>query len=197
MYKEMQTYYRNVGLWLTTPAQRRSMLVAAAWGVVASDPMAFPVSADRDAWAVGERVVAVIGRTASVQTLADLVGAFFPRANELLRPEEEPSSAEPSSSALPWDLTLRAVVGGIATSLLEPASDYHAAQRHKRRILDPDAIIRRGAEGAEQGHAYLIAALRSASASAAELADQLEREFQPASPESIPVSIDLVHVRVV
>ena len=41
-YQLMQTYYRNVGLWLATAAQRQSMLVAGTWGIVVSDPMAFP-----------------------------------------------------------------------------------------------------------------------------------------------------------
>jgi hypothetical protein len=30
-YAGMQDYYRNVGLWLATPAQRASMLFAATW----------------------------------------------------------------------------------------------------------------------------------------------------------------------
>ena len=44
MYELMQAYYRNVGLWLATPAQRQSMVVAASWGIVVSDPMAFPAA---------------------------------------------------------------------------------------------------------------------------------------------------------
>ena len=32
VYKGMQDYYRNVGLWLATPEQRAAMLFAATWG---------------------------------------------------------------------------------------------------------------------------------------------------------------------
>jgi hypothetical protein len=42
LYTGMQTYYRNVALWLSTPAQRASMLFAAIWGVlVGKHPGAF------------------------------------------------------------------------------------------------------------------------------------------------------------
>jgi hypothetical protein len=199
IYQNMQAYYRNVGLWLTTSAQRRSILVAAVWGVVASDPMAFPDSPDPGSWAVGERVMAVLGRTASQPAIADLVKAFFPTVEELLTPDDSLQSAEPSFSALPWDLTLRAIVGGIATALLKPASDYHAAHRDRgrRRLLDPDAIVRHAAEGAQEGHAVLVASLQSASTSANELADRLEADSSSVPPESIPIAVELVQLRVV
>ena len=34
-YRNMQAYYRNIGLWLATPSQRASMLFRATWGAFA------------------------------------------------------------------------------------------------------------------------------------------------------------------
>ena len=195
IYQGMQAYYRNVGLWLTTPAQRRSMLVAAAWGVVAADPMAFPASG-RGYWSVGERVMAVMSRTASQPAIADLVGAFFPIVEELSTLADD-VQAEPSSSALPWDITLRAIVGGIATALLRPASEYHAAEGERRRLLDPAAIARHAADGARQGYAALTETLEATATSATDLATRLKDGPGPVAPELIPIDVDLANLRIV
>ena len=62
IYRGMQSYYRNVALWLSTPEQRAAMLFAAAWGVlVGKQPGA--LSKVMGIWGIGERVVDVIGRT--------------------------------------------------------------------------------------------------------------------------------------
>lgn len=198
VFEGMQAYYRNVGLWLATPEQRRSMLVAAAWGVVASDPMDFPRELSGSSWEVGERVLEIIGRTASQATLADLVKTFFRRGGEdLFTVPDDLRASEPCSSCLPLDLALRAIVGGIAAALLGPASDYHGARRGARRLLDPDAIIRRAAEGAEQGYTALTATVQSSSTSAAKLAGRLADNFRSLPPESIRIPVELIRLRVV
>jgi hypothetical protein len=198
VFEGMQAYYRNVGLWLTTPEQRRSMLAAAVWGVVASDPMGFPSQPSRSLWEMGERVLQIMGRTASQPTLFELVKPFFKHGGEdLFSVPDDMHPSEPCFSCLPLDLALRAIVGGIATALLEPAFDYHRARRGARRLLDPDAIVRRAAEGSEQGYRALVAAVQSSSTSADEMAGRLADNFRPLPPGSIQIPVELIRLRVV
>jgi hypothetical protein len=196
VYQGMQAYYRNIGIWLATPAQRRSMLTSAVWGVVASDAMAFPREPRRSLWEVGERVVAVIGRSASLPVLFELVKGFFkPGATDVFRVPEDVHPSEPASG-LSMELAVRAIVGGVATSLVEAAADYRAVKRGTRRLLEPEAIVARAAEGANQGCRALLASVRAEAASAAQMAARLEESFQPLPPNSIEIPVELIRLRV-
>ena len=195
-YSLMQAYYRNVGLWLANRGQRQSMLVAASWGAVVSDPMAFPEAPRRSVWAVGERAVGVMRRTMSLPMLLDFVASGFSgRAGELFGAPAEQHPADPYASSVPTDLALRAIVGGIASSLIEPAFDYLRANGKPRRLLDADAIQRHAAAGVKHGYTTLVDAVRSSEAASREIVARLDDAFRPVSPEPIPV--DLVALRVV
>jgi hypothetical protein len=194
VYELMQAYYRNVGLWLTGPAQRQSMLVAATWATVASDPMAFPVASGESLWAIGKRVVNIIGRTASQCTLFEFVSSFFSgRAEEIFNVPDDVDPSDPYSARVQADLAVRAIVGGIAASLLKPASDYHQAGGSQRRLLNPDAIARHAADGVKQGHLALVAAAQSSASEKA--VRNLKATFRP--PPLIRIPVALVPMRVV
>jgi hypothetical protein len=198
VYAHMQEYYRNVALWLATPSQRASMLFAATWGVVVSDPMAFPVALRRNLWQVGERAVDVIGRTASQCTLYGLVFNWLDATAETaFSPPPDQSPSDPCPSCLPPALAVRAVVGGIATSLLEPALEYHQARDRDRPQLDPELILRRAAEGVELGRQALLETVRESATAGRKLAQVLEEGFRQIPPDSIPIPVELLHVRVV
>jgi hypothetical protein len=198
VYEGMQAYYRNVGLWLATRAQRRSMVVAAVWGVVASDPMAFPTEMSGSPWELGERVLGIIRRTTSQSTLADMVKTFFGHGgDDLFSVPDDVRASEPCSSCVPLDLALRSMVGGIAAALLEPASDYHGARHGGRRLLDPDSIARRAAEGAERGREALIATVRSSSIAVDKVAARLDDDFARLPAEAIEIPVELIRLRVV
>jgi hypothetical protein len=197
VYGHMQAYYRNVALWLATPAQRDSMLFASAWGVVVSDPMAFPMALRRNLWQVGEKAVDVIGRTATQCTLWGLVvNRLDTKAVDGM---SVPTALPPANPhpGVPPELVVRAVVGGVATSLLEPALEYHEARGRKRRLLDPELIARRAVEGVELGHRALLAAVRESAAEGEKLATMLAEGFRPLSPESVSIPVELLRVRIV
>ena len=196
VYQLMQAYYRNVGLWLARPAKRQSMLLAATWGTVASDPMAFPMASGQSLWAIGERAVDVVARTATQCTLFDLVASFFGgRAEQIFGVPAGVDPAEPYGASPPVDLAVRAIVGGIAASLLRPALDYHQARGKARPVLDPDAIRRHAAAGIERGHLALVDAIRTSAAASERVVARLVDDFRPLPPESIP--IELIALRVV
>jgi hypothetical protein len=179
MYGLMQAYYRNVALWLATPWQRQMMLHAALWGIVFSDPMAFPAAPARSLWAVGKRAVEVASRTISQSMLFDFVGSFFGgRAEEIFGTPYDLNPADPYAASVPSDLAVRAIVGGIASSLIRPAFDHLHAKGKSRRLPDPDAIARYASDGVKQGHRALVDTLQSSAAASKVIIRGLEETFR-------------------
>jgi hypothetical protein len=195
VYELMQAYYRNVGLWLARPAKRQSMLFAATWGTVVSDPMAFPPSG-RSIWAVGKRAIDVIGRTATQCTLYDFVATFFGgRAEEIFAVPADVDVSDPCRTCVPVDLAMRAIVGGIASSLIAPATAYFDSSGEDRRLLDPKAIVDKAIEGVELGHRALVDTIRASATATEEAVGRLAEGFRPVRPE--PIAVELVSLRVI
>ena len=196
-YQLMQAYYRNVGVWLATPAQRQSMLVATAWGIVVSDPMAFPLAPARSLWAVGGREpLGVMARTVSQSMLFDFVASCFGGTNDqIFAVPQDVDPSEPYVASVPADLAVRAIVGGIASSLIKPASEYLQAHGKPRRLLDPDVIAQHAAAGFKQGYIALIDTIQSSATASETTVGRLEQVFQP-SPLR-PIQVELIRLRVV
>lgn len=193
VYRNMQTYYRNVGLWLAPRSVRRGLLVSAVWGVVASDPMAFPRDGSRSLWAVGHRAVDVIRRTLSAPMLLEFVLAYVDASDEISgAPALE--DAEPYAGGVPADLIIRAVVGGMASALIEPAVQYRRVGSDARRLVDRHAIERRAAEGARQGHRALVDALGSAATATRDLASRLTDAFRTSTVAPLAVKTATIRV---
>jgi len=149
---KMQAYYRNLGLWLTKPADRQSMLIAGTWGVLTgSAPMEF--GPNDSPWEIGERVLATLGATASAGMLQEFVGSFLDRRlfSASSVPHEQ-SLYESRTPALPEELTNRALVGGIGSALLEIAIEHRnlRARGHRPR-LNAEAIRRCAVDGVSRG----------------------------------------------
>jgi len=198
MFEKMQAYYRNVGLWLSTPAQRASMLASATWGALAGlSPMAF--QRGMSAWEVGERVVDVIGRTASQCILTELVATFLQSsATDLSSAPSDRPSGEPCWSCLPEALINRAIVGGLGAAMLDLALDYADARaRGLQPRLDPQAIRERASDGAAHGHRLLTAALGQAATDLAAVRDRLAQSFRAMPAEVIPIPVELARIRLI
>jgi hypothetical protein len=189
MYRLMQAYYRNVALWLATPTQRQTLLFAATWGTVVSDPMAFPAAPRRSIWAVGERAVAMMSRTVSPCTLFEFVASPFNGLAETLGGADSSDPAAPLIDGLRADLAVRAIVGGVASSLITPAYEYLQAHNTPRRLLDAEAITRAAADGLQHGHRALLETVRSSAAASTTLAGRLDDAFKPPPSERIPVEL--------
>jgi hypothetical protein len=177
-FQRMQYYYRNIGVWLATAVQRQTMMFAAGWGLVISDPMAFPTASSQSVWAAGRRAQGMLSRTMSPAMLLEFVSSFFGGWGEQifgLMPDFDP--AAPYFSAATSDLTVRAILGGITSALKQPAMDYLVKAE---RRLDEGAIMRHAAEGARQGHEALFGALEASADAAKDLMGRLGAAFQPA-----------------
>ena len=110
---KMQTYYRNVALWLTTPAQRFSMMVSGVWSTLTqASPEAF--SPNDSPWQIGERVLARLRATTPEGMLDDWVAALLdPGLAAAIFGLDAAAESEPSWSSLPQEMVNRAVVGGV------------------------------------------------------------------------------------
>ena len=182
-YAGMQDYYRNVGLWLSTPAQRASMLFAATWGVlVGSQPGAF--DAVLGIRRMGERVVDVIGRTMTQCTLNELVTAVA-MPNLMLKKETD----DRSWILAPSRITLNTLIaGGIATRMLEQAHHHINERAYGRESqFDADAVRRLGLEGVAAGKHALIEALAEGSERFRDMQGLLAEQNDEAALKDIPV----------
>jgi hypothetical protein len=192
VYTRMQAYYRNVALWLARQTQRQSLLIAASWGAVVSDSMAFPRASDQTLWSAGKKAIDVMSRTVSEPMLFDWVASFFKGGTE--KTFGVPFDLDPDApyaSAAPVDLASRAIVGGIASALVEPATRYLQAPR---RLLDAGEIARQASQGVAQGKAALVDALQSTARESEAVAARLADAFAP-SPG--PVGVETVSLRIV
>lgn len=158
VYRNMQSYYRNVGLWLASPAKRASMAIWSTWGVlVGSQPGAF--GPELGVWGLGARVVDVLGRTAPQCIVSELVAPLIP---------ERVVTAKAQGAPAPWEASLRpqatliteAIVGGIAMGMLGLAS-HHITERAYGRSpkISPEDIWSSGLDGLRVGARELQAAL--------------------------------------
>jgi hypothetical protein len=90
---------------------------------------------------------------------------------------------------------VRAIVGGIASSLIRPAFEYLQAEGKPRRLLDPQAIARHAAEGFKQGHRAFIDTIQSSATASKSIVGRLEEAFKLSPQRQIPV--DLIGLRVI
>ncbi len=190
-YGLMQTYYRNMVVWLATPAQRQSMLSSLTWRAVVSDTMAFPLVPANSIWAAGKRALGSISQVLSRPMICDWVSSMFAgRAGSIFGVPSKLDSAAPFAESVPIDLALRAIVGGIATSFVKPAYDYLGGG--PRPLLNPEAIARGIADGVKLGHRTLVDEMNSRAAASKAVVGQLKGTFKPSSP---PVPIALLPLR--
>jgi hypothetical protein len=189
----MQTYYRNMAIWLATPAQRQTLLASLIWRAVVSNSMAFPLAPARTLWAVGEHAVNSASQTLSRSMLFDLVASMFAgKAGQIFGAPDDADPSAPYSGSAAFDVALRAIFGGIASSFIKPAYDYLGAG--PRPLLDRDAIARHFTVGIKQGYRALIDTIERDANAARQIVNRLEESFTPSSP-SIPIA--LIGLRVV
>jgi hypothetical protein len=196
-YEKMQAYYRNVGMWLATPAQRATMLISGVWGVlVGSAPMAFSV--ETGPWEVGERIVAAFGKTVSPCMLGQFVGPFLDQqVLELLSVHDEIPRSEPSWTGLPEHLLNRAMIGGIGSSLLGLAlGDRNKRARGERPRLDREAIRQRAVDGVSRGYGLLRKSVQEAATSLTAVHDTLVSSAK-SRPTDVSIPIDVRRLKVI
>ncbi|MEP7274515.1 MAG: hypothetical protein ABI882_23695, partial [Acidobacteriota bacterium] len=196
-YEKMQAYYRNVGMWLATPAQRASMLISGTWGALTGSP---PMSFDMEMgpWEVGERVLAILGLTVSQCMLGNFVGPLLDQdVRAASAAGSELPDSEPSWSSLPDDLLHRAVLGGIGSALIELAyEDRERRARGERTRLDREAIRHRAVEGVARSQDLVRESVDDAASMLGALRATLAASTTP-RPTDVLIPIDIRRLRIV
>jgi hypothetical protein len=196
-YEKMRDYYENIGLWLTTPALRQSILISGTWGVLTeSAPMRF--SKNDSPWQIGEQVLETLSQTMSPCLIGQLVDPYLDQ--DMRAASSSPPSlpgSEPSWSGLPADLVNRAIVGGIGSALLDLALNHRDKRaRGERPRLDAEAIRQRAIVGVSRGHALL----RKSVEDAATVMSALHKTLSASSgspPIDVRIPIEVRRLRVV
>lgn len=177
-YRKMQTYYRNVGLWLATPAQRRSMLLSSIWGILtAAPPMAFTVT--DNSWRVGTRLIEGLNREMTPGLVEELVGSFVPRPIAATH-----ASGDVENVSLNAEVVRCAIVGGIGSALLGPALEHREMRdRGLRPLIDGETILQWALGGASRGRALLAQSIDEAAAALA----AIQASFRATKDPSIDI----------
>jgi hypothetical protein len=188
-YRGMQNYYRNVALWLSTPAQRASMLFAATWGVlVGKQPGA--LSRVIGVWQIGERVLDVIGRTAPQCIVSELVATFLDTGFQTAGAREAKHPRAPRVPPL-TQVVDQAIVGGIGLQLVDLAQHHIIERAHGRSsALDQEAIRSRGLAGVAEGRQALNSALGQFASELELLRDDSKRQTEQSKFRDIPIDGD-------
>jgi hypothetical protein len=184
-YRGMQDYYRNVALWLSSPAQRASMLSAATWGALVGLSPGF-FDAALGMWGLGERVVDVIGRSAPQCILDELVVT-------LLR-TGAPSVSQQGSRLQPSQRMVNEIIVGSIAMRLVGLSQHHLVEHARGRStrLDGDAIRDRCRAGISDGIHALSDALAEGEVRFAALREDLEavRSFELLDGISVDLPVE-------
>jgi hypothetical protein len=196
-FLKMQTYYRNVALWLATPAQRFSMMIAGIWSTLTlASPEAF--SPNDSPWQIGEGVLARLRATTPEGMLDEWVAAFLDPglADAVFRPEKAADS-EPSWSSLPQEMVNRAIVGGIGSALVELVrDDRNRRARGERPRLDPEVIRQRALDGVHRGRKLIMQTVHDAASAFGKMQSALTKRGEP--PElDIRIPLEVRSLRVV
>lgn len=174
VFELMKAYFRNVALWLATPAQRANMLTAATWGlVIGSGPMEFPITART--FDLGERARDVLGRTASQCTIREwVINVLDLEVFKQIKPPPDPCLSCP-----PWDHFEHAILGGMAKKLIEVAFPLQEEMaRGGRPAPNPRAIASAASDGARQGHRELVRALADGGRLATQISRATEKGYR-------------------
>ena len=147
LYRGMQSYYRNVALWLARPEQRAGMLFAATWGLAVGK---YPGAFDREMgiWENGARALDAIGRTASRCIVSELVATVLGPTVAAMGDDGAPEHLA-TSTAL-GTLVDQAVVGGIMYGQLDDARRHVIERAHGRTTaVDLDVVRKSGLAGVD------------------------------------------------
>lgn len=171
-YDQIKNYFRNMALWLSSPARQDQLFFRATWRITLLYPMIEQLDPKLPLWALGGLALDAIGRASGPCTVKTWL---FDR----LRPEWReplfiPHLDDPCLTCPPIDALERLLIGGIVRELIEVRD---AAQDRPEGISESEAAkagergLARGAEEfsrmLEQSHkktAALVKQLQSVAA---------------------------------
>jgi hypothetical protein len=119
-YARIQNYFRNVAMWLATPAKQSCMFLRATYGAVIRYPLVERLHPDLAIWVLGESARDAIGRRAGQCNVSWWLHDIYPDLRDLFAVEKiEPfPDPNPCLTCPPPDLFEIYALGGITRELL-------------------------------------------------------------------------------
>jgi hypothetical protein len=173
VYGGMQSYYRNVALWLARPEQRAGMLFSATWGLAVGK---YPGAFDRvmGIWENGARALDAISRTAPRCIVSELVATVLGPTVAMMG--DDGAQEDLATSPVLGSLVDQAVVGGIMYGQLDDAR-RHVIERASGRMtaVDPNVVRRSGQAGVDHAVREVASTLAREARELAQLSDRFGR----------------------
>lgn len=118
----IKNYFRNVGIWLASPAKQRCMFMHALWGGVLRYPLVEQLSPALPLWELGTYARDAIGRRAGQCTIIEWVFHLFPlELQEVFKPLKP--RPDPCLTCPPFEVLEVYTLGGIVREMLSLAYD--------------------------------------------------------------------------
>lgn len=155
-FARIQNYFRNVAIWLASPAKQKCMFLRATWGTIIRYPLVERVHPSLPIWVLGQMATDVIGRKAGQCTLNNWILDIFPEKFIDLFKVRDFDDPNPCLSCPPFDLIEIFVMGGITRELLQLGYEYEDKGR-----ITAEQVADRFANGISVGVRELTQALKS------------------------------------
>jgi hypothetical protein len=150
----IKSYFRNVAVWLSPPAQQYSMLTYAAFWSLGSSPAIEGYDGGMPSWELGETARDILGQSVGRCMIIDWIRPLLPL--EILERFPEPLP-DPCLTCPPWPLIEDAVLGGIIKAML-PERDRLIEERLQGKMAAVD--LKRLIGAVEKGAGIGLAELR-------------------------------------
>ncbi|HEY0681984.1 MAG TPA: hypothetical protein VGD45_06620 [Steroidobacter sp.] len=152
-WAKIKSYFRNVAVWLSPPAQQYAMLTYAAFWSTGSTLAIEGYDGGMPSWELGESARDILGQYVSSCMIYDWIRPLIPI--ELLERFPKPLPEE-CLTCPPWPLIEKAVLGGIIKAMLPERDRLVAArQQGKAASVDLQQLINAVNRGAVAGLAEL------------------------------------------
>lgn len=170
----IKNYFRNVALWLASPAQQRCMFLRATWGAVHRYHLVENLDLRIPLWELGGFARDVIGRRAGQCTIREwLFPLFPPEILELVEPRRDPKLPvpDPCLSCPPFEAFELMALGGIAREMMALSQN---ARIEKAKITEK-AVAKCLAKGLNTGISELTKRFEQSQVDARRLSKELAR----------------------
>lgn len=169
-FARIRNYYRNVGIWLSSPVEQRGMFLRAIWGLLQRYPLNEMLRPALPIWEMGAIVLNAIGLGVSQCLLRWWITDLFPLELRDIFEEQSFSETGPCLTCPPYELFEIYILGGGTRELLTLASGLNAENE-----IDVAAVEASFVRGAKLGLSELSANLDSSTARNEELTRKLEK----------------------
>jgi len=179
----IQNYFRNVAIWLASPARQRCMFLRASWGMVVRYPLVEQLRPNMAVWILGDVARDALGRRASQCMVTRWILDLFPplMVDRLIRFKDP----LPCLSCPPIDVLETFALGGMVREMLPLA---YALDGQKEPRLDEREVAKAMIQGVRSGLEEFVSLNQKGSKEAARFQEELTQAIKGLPGETAFVS---------